>query len=195
VGTIRVVDHQRVELSNLNRQVLHWDEDIGKRKIDSALEKLGRLNQSVKIEATEETITEANVSQLVAGFDLIVDAMDNLPARYILNKAALERNIPFFHGAVYGFEGRAMTIIPGQTACLRCLYRGVVPREKFPVIGVTPAVIGCIQATEVIKYIVGIGELLTNRLLTFDGLHMRFTEFKVKKDPSCEHCSHLASKE
>ena len=195
VGTIRVVDHQRVELSNLNRQVLHWDEDIGKRKIDSALEKLGRLNQSVKLEATEETITEANVSQLVAGFDLIVDAMDNLPARYILNKAALERNIPFFHGAVYGFEGRAMTIIPGQTACLRCLYRGVVPREKFPVIGVTPAVIGCIQATEVIKYIVGIGELLTNRLLTFDGLHMRFTEFKVKKDPSCEHCSHLASKE
>lgn len=195
VGTIRVVDHQRVELSNLNRQVLHWDEDIGKRKIDSALEKLGRLNQSVKLEATEETITEANVSQLVAGYDLIVDAMDNLPARYILNKAALERNIPFFHGAVYGFEGRAMTIIPGQTACLRCLYRGVVPREKFPVIGVTPAVIGCIQATEVIKYIVGIGELLTNRLLTFDGLHMRFTEFKVKKDPSCEHCSHLASKE
>ena len=195
VGTIRVVDHQRVELSNLNRQVLHWDEDIGKKKIDSALEKLGRLNQSVKIEATEETITEANVSQLVAGFDLIVDAMDNLPARYILNKAALERNIPFFHGAVYGFEGRAMTIIPGQTACLRCLYRGVVPRDKFPVIGVTPAVIGCIQATEVIKYIVGIGELLTNRLLTFDGLHMRFTEFKVKKDPSCEHCSHLASKE
>ena len=195
VGTIRVVDHQRVELSNLNRQVLHWDEDIGKRKIDSALEKLGRLNQSVKLEATEETITEANVSQLVAGFDLIVDAMDNLPARYILNKAALERNIPFFHGAVYGFEGRAMTIIPGQTACLRCLYRGVVPRDKFPVIGVTPAVIGCIQATEVIKYIVGIGELLTNRLLTFDGLHMRFTEFKVKKDPSCEHCSHLASKE
>ena len=195
VGTIRVVDHQRVELSNLNRQVLHWDEDVGKRKIDSALEKLGRLNQSVKLEATEETITEANVSQLVADYDLIVDAMDNLPARYILNKAALERNIPFFHGAVYGFEGRAMTIIPGQTACLRCLYRGVVPRDKFPVIGVTPAVIGCIQATEVIKYIVGIGELLTNRLLTFDGLHMRFTEFKVKKDPSCEHCSHLASKE
>jgi len=195
VGKIRIVDHGRVELSNLNRQVLHWDEDIGKRKVDSALEKLGRLNQSVKIEAMEETITEANVSQLVAGFDLIVDAMDNLPTRYVLNKAAIENNIPFIHGAVYGFEGRAMTIIPGQTACLRCLYRGVVPQEKFPVIGVTPAVIGCIQATEVIKYIVGIGELLTNRLLIFDGLHMKFMEFKVKKDPGCEHCSHLASKE
>ncbi|MBA7655402.1 putative adenylyltransferase/sulfurtransferase MoeZ [subsurface metagenome] len=191
VGTIRIVDHDRVELSNLNRQVLHWDEDIGKRKVDAALEKLKRLNQGVKIEVTEETITETNVSQLVTGFDLIVDAMDNLETRFVLNKAALERNIPFFHGAVYGFEGRATTIIPGQTACLRCLYRGLIPREKFPVIGVTPAVIGCIQATEVIKYIVGIGELLTNRLLVFDGLYMKFMEFKVKKAPRCEHCSHL----
>jgi len=195
VGVMRIVDHDRVELSNLNRQVLHWDEDIGKSKIDSALEKLKRLNQGVKIEAIEEMITETNVLQLVADFDLIVDAMDNLPTRYVLNKAALERNIPFFHGAVYGFEGRAMTIIPGQTACLRCLYGGVVPGEEFPVVGVTPAVIGCIQATEVIKYIVGIGELLTNRLLIYDGLNLKFTELKVKKDPNCEHCRHLASKE
>ena len=195
VGMMRIVDHDRVELSNLNRQILHWDEDIGKWKVDSALEKLKRLNKGVEIEATKATITEANVSQLVADFDLIVDAMDNLPTRYIVNKAALERNIPLFHGAVYGFEGRAMTIIPGKTACLRCLYRGVFPQEKFPVIGVTPAVIGCIQATEVIKYIVGIGELLTNRLLIFDGLDMKFKEFKVKKDPSCEHCGHLVTKE
>ena len=195
VGMMRIVDHDRVELSNLNRQILHWDEDIGKWKVDSALEKLKRLNKGVEIEATKATITEANVSQLVADFDLIVDAMDNLPTRYVVNKAALERNIPLFHGAVYGFEGRAMTIIPGKTACLRCLYRGVFPQEKFPVIGVTPAVIGCIQATEVIKYIVGIGELLTNRLLIFDGLDMKFKEFKVKKDPSCEHCGHLVTKE
>lgn len=196
VGMVRIVDHDKVELSNLNRQILHWDEDIGKKKIDSASGKLKKLNQDVKIEAVEEMITEANVLQLVADFDLIVDAMDNLPARYVLNKAALERNIPFFHGAVYGFEGRAMTIIPGQTACLKCVYRGrVTPQEKFPVIGVTPAVIGCIQATEVIKYIVGIGELLTDRLLVYDGLNLKFTEFKVKKDPNCEHCSRLAGKE
>ncbi|MFC2016455.1 ThiF family adenylyltransferase [Chloroflexota bacterium] len=195
VGTIRIIDHDRVEPSNLNRQILYWDEDTSKRKVDSALEKLKRLNQNVKIETSAETITEANVSQLVAGFDLIVDAMDNLPTRYVLNKAILERNIPFFHGAVWGLEGRAMTIIPGQTACLRCLYRGVVPRGKFPVIGVTPAVIGCIQATEVIKYIVGIGKLLTNRLLIFNGLDMNFTEFKVKKDPGCEHCGHPVRKE
>ena len=193
VGTIRVVDHDRVELSNLNRQVLYWDEDIGKKKVDSAAEKLKRLNQGVEIEAIEETITEANISQLVAGFDLIVDGMDNLPTRYLLNKAALDKNIPFFHGAIYGFEGRVMTIIPGKTACLWCLYRGAIPRGKFPVIGVTPAVIGCIQATEVIKYIVGIGELLTNRLLIYDGLNLKFTDFMVNKDPNCEHCGHLVT--
>ncbi len=190
VGTIRIVDHDRVELSNLNRQVLHWDKDIGRSKVDSAAEKLSQLNQGVKIEPVGETINEANISQLVAGFDLIVDAMDNLPTRYLLNKAAIENNIPFIHGAVYGFEGRAMTIIPGKTACLRCVYRKPIPQEKFPVIGVTPAVIGCIQATEVIKYIVGIGKLLTDRLLTYDGLNMKFMEFKVKKDPNCEHCGH-----
>ncbi len=196
VGTIRIIDHDIVELSNLNRQVLHWDEDIGKRKVDSALEKLKRLNQGVKIEAIGETITADNVSQLVAGFDLIVDAMDNLATRYVLNKAAVERNMPFFHGAVYGFEGRVMTIIPGQTACLWCVYRGVTPpKEKFPVIGVTPAVVGCIEATEVIKYIVGIGKLLTNRLLIYDGLNLKFTEVKIQKDPNCEHCGHLVSKE
>ncbi len=191
VGMIRVVDHDMVELSNLNRQVLHWDEDIGKKKVDSATEKLKRLNQEVEVEAIAEMITEANISQLVAGFDLIVDAMDNLPTRYLLNKVALEKNIPLFHGAVYGFEGRAMTIIPGETACLKCVYRGVIPGEKFPVIGVTPAVIGCIQATEVIKYIAGIGQLLANRLLIYDGLNMKFTEFRLKKDQNCEHCGQL----
>jgi adenylyltransferase/sulfurtransferase len=175
---------------------LHWDKDIGRRKVASATEKLKKLNPEVEIEAIEETITEANVSQLMAGFDLIVDAMDNLPTRYLLNKAALEKDIPFFHGAVYGFEGRAMTIIPGKTACLECVYHGATtPGGKFPVIGVAPAIIGCIQATEVIKYIAGIGELLTNRLLIYDGLNLRFTELKVKKDPNCEHCGHLGGKE
>ena len=191
VGKICVVDHDRVELSNLNRQVLHWEKDIGKKKVSSAGEKLKKINHHVKVETIEETITEANVFQLITGFDVIVDAMDNLPTRYLLNKAAIEKNIPFFHGAVYGFEGRAMTIIPGETACLRCLYRGDLPKEKFPVIGVTPAVIGCFQATEVVKYIVGIGELLKNRLLIYDGLDMKFTEFLIKKDPQCDHCGYV----
>jgi molybdopterin/thiamine biosynthesis adenylyltransferase len=189
VGTIRIVDHDTVELNNLNRQVLHWDENIGMSKTGSAEAKLRKLNPGVRIEAIAEMITEDNVSQLVADSDFIVDALDNLPTRYLLNKTAIKKDIPFCHGAVYGFEGRVMTIIPGKTACLNCVYHGAtVPEEKFPVIGVTPAVIGCIQATEAIKYIVGLGDLLTDRLLTYDALRMTFTEFKVKKDPNCEHC-------
>jgi molybdopterin/thiamine biosynthesis adenylyltransferase len=191
VGKIRIVDHDRVEMSNLNRQVLHWDEDIGRSKVGSAAGKLTRLNPGVEIEAIEETISEENVSQLVDGCDVIVDAMDNLPTRYLLNKVAVARGMPFFHGAIHGFEGRAMTILPGKTACLRCIYRGDIPKEKFPVIGVTPAVIGCIQATEVIKHISGCGDLLTNTLLNYDGLNMKFTEFKVRRDPHCEHCAHV----
>jgi adenylyltransferase/sulfurtransferase len=192
VGTIRLVDHDTVELSNLNRQVLHGDKDIGKRKGDSAVEKLKKLNQSVKVEAVAEMITEDNVSQLVDGFDLIVDALDNLPTRYVLNKAAIDKNMPFFHGAVYGFEGRAMTVIPRKSACLWCIYKGRVTQEKFPVIGVAPAVIGCLQATEVIKYITGIGELLTNKLLIYDGLNLEFTKLTVERDPNCQHCGGIS---
>ena len=188
VGHIKIADNDTVELSNLNRQILHWKEDIGKRKIDSAMDKLGRFNPDIKLEITHDTINEKNVLQMVDGFDAIVDAMDNFPTRYILNKAAVEKNIPFFHGAVRGLEGRAMTIIPGKTACLRCMYHGTPPAEKFPVIGVTPAIIGSIQATEVIKYLVGMGDLLTDRLLIYDGMGMIFKEFKVRKNPECDHC-------
>ena len=191
VGHLRMVDHDRVDLTNLNRQVVHWSGDVGKRKVESAQEKLNKLNPNVTVETLSVTISEENASELITGFDLIVDAMDNLPTRYLLNKKAIEHGIPFFHGAVNGFEGRAMTVIPGKTACLRCLYRGPVPESKFPVIGVTPAVIGCIQATEVIKYLVGIGDLLANRLLAFDGLNLKFTEFKVQRNPQCEHCAHI----
>ncbi|MFC1949136.1 ThiF family adenylyltransferase [Chloroflexota bacterium] len=191
VGTIRIIDDDKVELSNLNRQVLHWDKDVGRKKVESAAEKLSQLNKGIKVEAVEVTIDETNVSRLVADCDVIVDAMDNLPTRYLLNKAAIEKRIPFVHGAVYGLEGRAMTIIPGKTACLKCVYRGPVPKTKFPVLGATPAVIGSIQVTEVIKYITGIGKLLANRLLVYDGLNMKFNEFVVKRDPNCEHCGHL----
>jgi len=188
VGTIRIIDHDKVELSNLNRQILHWDKDIGRNKVDSAAEKLNQLNPHIKIEAVQETIDEANASRLVAGFDLIVDGLDNLPTRYLLNKAAIENDIPFIHGTVYGLEGRAMTIIPGKTACLKCVYRALIPPGKCPALGAVPAVIGCIQATEAIKYIMGIGKLLTNRLLIYDGLNMKFTELLTRRDPDCEHC-------
>lgn len=186
VGRIKIIDGDRVELSNLNRQVLHSDKDIGRNKVDSAKEKLEALNPHISIEAINATIDENNVFDLVADY-LIVDAMDNLPARFLLNRVAVKKKLPLFHGAVYGFEGRATTVVPGKTACLRCLYQGVIP-GKIPVVGVTPAIIGCVQATEVLKYILGTGELLTDRLLIYDGLSMKFNEVRLKKDPNCCEC-------
>jgi molybdopterin-synthase adenylyltransferase len=188
VGTIRIIDNDTVELSNLNRQILHWDKDIGKEKTKSAYEKLTKLNKDVTIETINATIDETNVYDLTAGFDVIVDAMDNMPTRYSLNKAAIEHKIPFVHGAVSGLEGRAMTVIPRESACIRCLYHAAPLKRKFPVLGTTPAIIGAIQATEVIKYLTGIGTLLANRLLIYDGLNMKFTELSVVRNTNCEHC-------
>ncbi len=195
VGTLRIADRDTVELSNLNRQVIHGENDIGGKKVTSAAAALKKLNPDVCVETIDKNITASNAAALVGDSDLIVDALDNLPTRYLLNLTAIKKNIPFFHGAVYGFEGRAMTILPGKSACLYCVYRGAdAPKEKFPVIGVTPAVIGCIQATEVIKYLVGMGQLLTDRLLSYDGLSMKFTEFSVKRDPACAHCGRPAGR-
>ena len=188
IGHIKIADHDTVDASNLNRQILHWNTDIGTMKVASAEKKLRNFNPYIKIEVTGETIDEDNVAAMTDGFDAIVDAMDNFPTRYILNKAAVEKNIPFFHGAVRGLEGRAMTIIPGKSACLRCMYHGTPPAEKSPVLGATPAIIASIQATEVIKYFVGMGDLLTDRLLIYDGMSMIFKEFRIRKNPECDHC-------
>ncbi len=194
VGTIRIIDHDKVELSNLNRQVLHWDKDIGRDKVQSGQEKLSQLNKNINIEQVSETITSKNADTLITGFTVVIDALDNLPTRFIINKTTVELGIPFIHGAVYGLEGRVMTVVPGKSACLHCLYQGTPPQQKFPVLGTTPAVIGSIQATEAIKLITGIGKLLTNRLLIYDGLDMKFTELTVNRKKDCEHCADKARK-
>jgi adenylyltransferase/sulfurtransferase len=188
IGTVRLIDNDSVTLSNLHRQILHWTPDIDSRKVFSAKEKLARVNPLATVEAVDARITEDSASDLVSGFDLIVDALDSLDTRLILNKTAIGQGMPLFHGAVRSFEGRIMTVIPGETACLRCIYRGVRDEERTPVAGVTPAVIGALQATEVLKYILGIGRLLTGRLLIYDGLNLHFTEFDVQRDPECPHC-------
>ena len=188
VGTLRIVDSDTVALGNLNRQILHWTRDIGRNKTESAYEKLKEINPEINVETTKAKLTEDNAKEIAAHYDLIVDAVDNLPTRYLLNRTAMELKLPLFHGAVYGFQGQAMTILPGQTPCLMCLYRGASPRGTVPVVGATPAVIACIQATEVIKYITGLGQLLTNRLLIYDGLNLKFQELKISRDPNCSHC-------
>jgi len=188
IGTLRIIDHDKVELSNLNRQILHWEQDLGKSKVISAKSKLRRVNRNTKIEAVNETLDANNVARLVQDSNVIIDAMDNLPTRFFLNTAAIRNKIPFVHGAVYGLEGRVMTIIPGKTACLGCVYRGTPPKVKFPVLGTTPGIIGLIQATEAIKLITGIGEPLAGRLLIYDGLKMEFTVMKINRNPDCPYC-------
>jgi molybdopterin-synthase adenylyltransferase len=155
VGTITLVDRDVVELTNLNRQILHYDKDIGKTKTASAEEKLTALNPDITIKVIETTIDESNAAKLVGNADGIIDAMDNFPTRYVLNNTAIEKNIPFFHGAIRGLYGQATTIIPGKTACLQCIFPKAPPKEVFPVVGVTPAFIGMVQATEVLKYLTG----------------------------------------
>ncbi|MDM7999208.1 MAG: HesA/MoeB/ThiF family protein [Dehalococcoidia bacterium] len=186
VGNIRVIDNDKVDVTNLNRQVLYTDADVGRRKARVAAERLEALNYDIRVEGIVDVIGEDNVSELV-GDCPIVDAMDNLPTRFLLNRVAVRRKLPLFHGAVYAWEGRATTVIPGETPCLRCLYQDVVP-GKPPVAGVAPAVIGCIQAGEVVKYLLGQGDLLAGRLLIFDGLAMKFNEMKVRRDPDCPEC-------
>jgi len=188
VGHIRLIDSDVVELSNLNRQVLHWQKDIGRKKVESASEKLAAMNPNIHIEPIYENINENNVEKLVSGCDVIVDAMDNLNTRLLINRVAVKFNIPFVHGAVYGLEGHVMTVIPHASACIRCLYKATPPRHKFPVLVTTPALIASVQATETIKILTGIGTLLTNRLLVYDGASMKFTVLQLQRDADCEVC-------
>jgi len=188
VGRIVIVDNDTVSVSNLNRQTLHWTSDVGRKKTTSAEEKIRSMNPYVEVETISCKIEEDNVTGIVGDADLIVDALDNFPARYLLNSVAVKRHIPFFHGAVRGFHGQVMTVMPYQTACLRCVFPQTPSAETFPIIGVTPGVIGSIQATEVIKYLTGKGELLTNRLLLWDGLSGKMNFLQVKRNPSCPDC-------
>jgi molybdopterin/thiamine biosynthesis adenylyltransferase len=188
-GKIRICDCDTVELSNLNRQILHTNADLGLAKAKSAYESLTGINPEIEVEALVETISEDNIDQLLQGCDLIMDAMDNFPVRYLLNRAALQRKIPLFHGAISGYQGQATTIIPGKTACLACIFPRAPPASVFPALGSTCGVIGSIQVTEAVKYTTGSGQLLENRLLLWDGLNGCLDEMAYERNPACRECS------
>jgi molybdopterin/thiamine biosynthesis adenylyltransferase len=188
IGTLTVVDSDSVDLTNLNRQILHHDRDIGEKKIASARERLEDINPDITIRAIDAHIHGKNAGNLVGGADGIVDALDNYPARYILNRVALGKGIPLFHGAIRGMYGQATTIIPGKTPCLACIFPKPPPEEVLPVVGVTPGLIGMVQATEVLKYLLGTGNLLAGRLFLWDGMQAQASEICVERNPSCEVC-------
>ena len=188
IGFIRLVDHDRVDASNLNRQILHWTGDVDRPKTVSAEEKLRALNPYVQVETQGGTLDERSAPDMTRDVGLIVDAMDNFPTRYLLNRAAVARAIPFFHGAVRGFYGQVTTILPGKSACLRCIFPEGPPRETFPIVGATCGVIGSIQVTEVIKYLTGKGNLLLNKLLIWDGLRGDIDGIDTFRNPDCSDC-------
>lgn len=192
IGAITLVDNDVVELTNLNRQILHYDRDIGRKKTVSAEEKLREINPDITVKVIDTTIDETDVDRLVGRADGIVDAMDNYPTRYLLNETAVRKKIPFFHGAVQGLYGQATTIIPGVTPCLTCIFPTAPPKEVFPVVGVTPGLIGMVQATEVLKYLLHDGRLLTNRLFIWDGLESHAEEIAVERNPACPVCGEIS---
>lgn len=199
VGTIGIIDSDVVDRSNLQRQVIHTDARVGESKVSSAIATIEALNPDVNVVAFETRLTSENALEIFGqGWDVIVDGGDNFPTRYLVNDAAVHLNIPIVHGSVYRFEGQVTTFIPHDGPCYRCLYPEPPPPEFAPscqeagVLGVLPGVIGLLQATDVVKVILGIGEPLKGRLLAFDGLKMKFRELKLRQDPECSLCSEHA---
>ncbi len=199
VGTLGIADNDTVELSNLQRQIIHFTPDINRPKVISAKEKLKSLNPEVEIITYHEKITQKNITKLIEGYDFIIDATDNFESKFLINDTCVSMDKPFSHGGIYGFMGQTLTYIPGY-ACYRCIFEeppknteeenspNTSGRTNLPVIGVSPGVIGTIQATEALKYLLGIGNLLTNTLLTVDLLTMEFRKIEIEKNPDCPVC-------
>jgi molybdopterin/thiamine biosynthesis adenylyltransferase len=189
VGHVTLIDCDRVELSNLNRQVLHYEEDIGQGKPFSAAGKLAKLNSSIEVTPVFQKITEHNAKEIIKGADLVVDGMDNFKTRFILNKACVAEGIPFIHGGVQGLFGEVTTMLPGKTPCLACIFPEVPQGgSTIPVFGVTPALIAILQVTEAIKFLAGFGSLLIGKMLYFNGETMEFTLRDLVKDQHCRVC-------
>jgi molybdopterin/thiamine biosynthesis adenylyltransferase len=197
VGKLGIIDHDVVELSNLQRQILHNTGRMGQPKVDSARKTLESLNPDVEVVTYRKRLTAGNILRLIEDYDIIVDCSDNYTTRYLENDACIRTGKPLIYGAVFRFEGQVMTIIPGKGPCYRCLYPAppppdvVYPSREAGLLGVLPGLIGLIQATEVLKLILGRGELLTGRLLTYDALTMDFSKLEIKKNRCCPACGEI----
>ena len=195
VGTIGIVDFDVVDLSNLQRQIVHTSDRVGERKVVSAKKSINALNPEINVVAHEEMLVAENVERIIAGYDVILDGTDTFETRYILNDAAVAANIPVVHASVFRFEGQLTTFVPYEGPCYRCLYPTPPPPELAPgcsvagVLGVVPGIMGMLQANEALKLLLGIGESLAGRLLLFDALEAEFTELKLRRDPNCPVCS------
>jgi adenylyltransferase/sulfurtransferase len=190
VGFLKIVDMDRVDLENLNRQIIHRTIDIGRPKTESAIEKLRELNPHCQIQPVQEEIRDGNIMDLTEDCSLILDATDNLEARRVLNRASILGNIPFVYGGVGGFNGMVTTLIPGETPCIECLFpQKTIQTDRVGILGPVPGLVASIQSLEAIKIILGMDGLLKCRLLFIRGLDMTFKEIQVEKNPNCTACN------
>ena len=199
IGNLKLVDFDKVELSNLHRQILHSTDDINKNKSQSAFEKLSALNPDCNIELIEELVVPGNVKEIIKGSDFVIEGSDNFPTKMLINDACVDLKIPFTVAGVLRFHGQIMTVIPEKkTTCYRCLFGDVAESptgmscSQAGVIGLIPGVIGCIEANEAIKYILNIGELLINKILFVDLKTYRFTMIDAYRTEDCLACGEHA---
>ncbi len=199
VGTIGLLDGDQVDITNLQRQIIHQTRDVGKRKVASAKKRIRAINPDVIVRTYDVWARADSIRDIIREYDFVVDATDNFPAKFLINDACYFERTVFSHGGILQFEGQLMTVIPGQTACYRCLFPGppsaqaVAPCGQAGVLGVLPGVIGSLQATEAIKHLLGIGELLTGSLLTYNALTMDFRKVPTKRRPDCALCGRNAT--
>ncbi len=197
VGTVGIVDSERVELSNLHRQPLHFTPDLDHPKVTTAAVKLRVLNPEVQIEEYHVRVDESNAEGIVAGAGVVLDCSDSFETRYLVNDACCAQRVPLVSGAVLGFGGQVMTIVPGRSACYRCAFENPPPPGSVPscreagVIGATAGIVGSIQALEALKLLAGVGRPLTDRILHLDGLAMEQTLVATERRPDCPSCSRV----
>jgi len=190
VGRRRICDYGRVEITNLNRQILYTDDDIDKLKVDSAQRTLKKLNPHIRVDCFSDTIVKDNVDDIVGGADIVVDCLDNFETRFVLNEFVVRRRIPLVHAGVEGMAGQLSFIHPPETPCLRCKIPDAPPaaHTPFPIIGATAGILGCLEANEVLKYLAGVGSTLKGAILLWNGERTEFHRIEVGKDPDCPVC-------
>ena len=188
IGHLRLADLDALELSNLNRQILYTDADVGSSKAERAGEALRRANPQIEVVASPGLIAADSIDRLAGDASIVVDCLDNYETRFLLNDYCLERGIPLVHGGIWGLQGQATFIRAPDTPCLQCTFPQAPPKAPFPVAGATPGLIGCIQAMEVLKFLTGVGDTLEGRLLYIDGQTMEFQSLKTRHRPDCPAC-------